>query len=176
SGLFRMRMANTAFGTCSNVSLISARSTFMTASYSPRICVLMALVSTSTESWALKRRITSLIGVRNSSVSGYRLMSTATRMSGAPSEPHLESGAHLARIAAADVELVREIRRLVAEEEPAHGVGLVQQVAGPQGRGPALGFVPDAGVDELVRLGALVVADVEIERVARGDVEAGEKA
>src|SRR5690606_7841583 len=79
-GLFRMRMAKTAFGTSSKVRFTSCCSAVITSSYSPRICVLIGLVSTSSEGCEFRREITSLIGGRKSELSGYRLISTAIRI------------------------------------------------------------------------------------------------
>src|SRR5882672_3321118 len=93
-----------------------------------------------------------------------------------PSESVVDRHTPLARVAEAQVKLVRKIRRFVAEEEAADRVAYVEDVPAPDRRAPALGRVAEAQVHQGVRVRLLVVARVEIEIVLARDVQVREPA
>ena len=69
------------------------------------------------------------------------------------------------------VQLVRKIGRLESKEEPAHRIVLVEDVACPDVGLPRTVFIASLQVDERVGIRALIVARVEIERIAAVQVD-----
>ena len=81
----------------------------------------------------------------------------------------------LARIARLHVALGREIRRLVAEEESAHGIAFIEQVARPEIGRPARLLISELEIHECEGTGAFIVARVEVEVIDALRVEPREQ-
>ncbi len=85
----------------------------------------------------------------------------------------MERHADLARVATLDVQLVLEVRRLVAEVETADRIFAVEHVAPPEHRRPARRLVAELQVREHVGVRLRVVGrHVEVELVERGQADA----
>src|SRR5690606_9190211 len=87
-----------------------------------------------------------------------------------------ERHADVAGIAEPHVELLRKVGRLVAEEEAAHCVLLVEEVARPKLDADPAEVAADLEVHERVVVRLLVVRIVEVEGVAAGELEPPEPA
>src|SRR5271156_3373411 len=60
-------------------------------------------------------------------------------------------------VAQLNIDLVRKIRRNVAEVESTHRIALVQQIPAGQISGPASRFPPDLRVEQTIRLGSRLI-------------------
>src|SRR5690606_13788244 len=115
--------------------------------------------------------------IGRSLASGYNDSSAVISMTlPSPLHPVLERHAEVARIPEPDIPLLRKIGRLVAEEEAAHRVLLVEQVPRPERDAERPEIPADTQVHEPVALGLLVVRVVEVEAFAPADLEPSEPA